>query len=111
MTFVQVQSVDIPLEPVAPELSVAGEPRQGAVDFADVAGADVGIWEMTPGTADDVEVDEIFVVIAGAATVTFLDTDETIELSPGSLCRLTAGQRTRWVVTETLRKVYVVSSE
>lgn len=111
MTFVQVQSVEVPLEPVAPSLVGAGSPRQGAVDFATVAGSEVGIWEMTPGTADDVEVDEVFVVVSGRATVTFLDDGETLELSAGTLVRLLAGQRTRWVVTETLRKVYVVAAE
>lgn len=109
MSTVQVQSVDLSLEPSP--LIVAGSPSQGSSTFATVAGSEVGVWEMTPGTADDVEVDEVFVVVFGRATVTFLDGGETIELSAGSLCRLYEGQRTRWVVTETLRKVYVVAAE
>jgi len=109
VSFVQVQAVSLDLAS-APML-VAGSPEQGSAPFATLAGSEVGIWEMTPGTADDVEVDEVFVVISGRATVTFLDGGETIELSAGSLCRLHEGQRTRWVVAETLRKVYVVAAE
>ena len=104
-----MQSVGLLLEP-SPHV-VEGSPLQGSTSFATVAGSEVGVWEMTPGTADDVEVDEVFVVVSGRATVTFLDSDETIELSAGSLCRLHDGQRTRWVVTETVRKVYVVAAE
>jgi uncharacterized cupin superfamily protein len=63
---------------------------------------------MTPGTATDTEVDEVFIVLAGSATVRF-DSPElpAIELAPGSVVRLTAGMRTTWIVRETLRKVYI----
>jgi uncharacterized cupin superfamily protein len=71
-------------------------------------GREIGVWEMTPGTATDTEVDEVFIVLAGSATVRF-DSPElpAIELAPGSVVRLTAGMRTTWIVRETLRKVYV----
>ena len=72
-----------------------------------LAGVEVGVWEMTPGTATDVEVDEVFVVLAGAGTVTFDDDGEQVELGPGSVVRLRAGERTTWVVRETIRKIYV----
>ena len=66
------------------------------------------MWEMTPGAMRDVEVDEVFVVLAGDATVEFVDPAlPSIELRPGSVVRLEAGMRTVWTVRETLRKVYV----
>ena len=34
--------------------------------LAELAEVRTGIWEMTPGTAHDVENDEVFVVLAGA---------------------------------------------
>jgi uncharacterized cupin superfamily protein len=108
--FAQVPKLVLPLTEVSPELVIEGTPLQGSLEFSTVAGSEVGVWEMTPGIADDVEVDEVFVVVSGRATVAFLETDEIIELSAGSLCRLNKGQRTRWVVTETLRKVYVVAA-
>ena len=67
----------------------------------------VGIWEITPGVVTDVEADEFFVVLAGQATLTIEDDGTVIYLRPGSLVRLSAGMRTRWHVTETLRKVYL----
>lgn len=68
----------------------------------------VGLWEAGPGTDTDVEVDELFVVLAGAGTVRFED-GEVIELRPGVVVRLHAGDRTTWVVTERLRKLYVTA--
>jgi uncharacterized protein len=74
--------------------------------LGEIGGAEVGVWEMAPGTEQDTEVDEVFVVLAGRGTVTF-DDGEVVDLAPGVACRLTAGERTTWVVTETLRKVYL----
>lgn len=81
---------------------LAGE----AAPLTELGAAEVGTWEMAPGTDHDTEVDEVFVVLAGRGTVTFEDGD-VIDLAPGVAVRLTAGERTTWVVTETLRKVYV----
>lgn len=85
---------------------IAGSPRTGAESLGVFGGVNVGVWEMTPGTMRDTEVDEIFVVLHGAATVTFEDR-APMELTPGDVVRLLAGQRTVWTVTETLRKVYI----
>ena len=81
---------------------LAGE----AAPLTTLGGAEVGTWEMAPGTDHDTEVDEVFVVLTGRGTVTFED-GEVVELGPGTAVRLRAGERTTWVVTETLRKVYV----
>ncbi|GAA4373104.1 cupin domain-containing protein [Nocardioides caricicola] len=77
-----------------------------AAPLTELGAAEVGTWEMAPGTDHDTEVDEVFVVLAGRGTVTFED-GEVIDLAPGVAVRLRAGERTTWVVTETLRKVYV----
>ena len=53
------------------------------------------------------EKDEAFVVLAGEGTVTFAD-GEVVDLAPGSLVRLHAGESTVWQIRSTLRKVYVV---
>jgi uncharacterized protein len=74
--------------------------------IAELNDLEVGLWEMAPGTARDTEVDEVCVMLAGRGTVTFED-GEVVELAPGVVVRLRAGERTTWTVTETLRKVYV----
>ena len=96
-------------EPVAADQVVAGSPTVGTVVLDDSDGAEIGVWEMTPGTATDTEIDEVFIVIAGRATVEIRGALPTIiELAPGAVVRLAAGMRTTWTVHETLRKVYIV---
>lgn len=71
--------------------------------FKDIA---IGVWDIARGTATDTEVDEIFLVLAGAGRVTFED-GSSIDLRPGVLVRLMAGDRTTWVIDEPLRKLYL----
>lgn len=97
-------ALSLPLEPVAAAQVREGSPATGYVELTD----EIGVWEHTPGTSTDVEADEVFVVLSGAATLSF-DVPELppIELRPGSVVRLEAGMRTVWTVHETLRKVYL----
>jgi len=95
-------------EPVPLDQVVAGTPTTGFVRLDALGDVEVGVWEMTPGAMRDVEGDEVFVVLAGTATVAFEDPAlPVIELQAGSVVRLTAGMRTIWTVRETLRKVYL----
>jgi uncharacterized cupin superfamily protein len=82
---------------------VSGAPTAALGEVDD----NVGIWEMTPGVVADIEVDEVFVVVAGHGSVRLIESGETIELAPGAVVRLSAGEQTEWTVAETLRKVYV----
>jgi len=91
-------------EPVAPSQIVAGTPTTAIRELDE----STGVWEMSPGAMSDVEDDEVFVVLAGDATVDFIDPAlPPIELRTGSVVRLEAGMRTVWTVREALRKVYV----
>jgi len=96
----------VPITLLDPSTVVDGAPQAGSRALAAVAGVEVGVWEMTPGTATDVEVDEVFVVVAGSGSVSF-DDGEQVELTPGTVVRLRAGEHTTWVVRETIRKIYV----
>ena len=96
----------VPTTPLDPVTVVDGAPQAGSRALAAVAGVEVGVWEMSPGTATDIEVDEVFVVLSGSASLSFED-GESVELGPGSVVRLRAGEHTTWVVRETLRKIYV----
>lgn len=91
------------------ELAVDGSSAAlaaASVALTRVGGAEVGLWEAGPGADDDVEEDEVFLVLAGHGSVRF-DDGSSIELRPGVLVRLVAGDRTRWEITERLRKLYV----
>lgn len=104
--LVAASTVPLEHEPLPAPQVVAGEPTTAALVLDERDGREIGVWEMTPGTAIDTEVDEVFVVLAGRATVSF-EGLPSIELTPGSVVRLTDGMRTTWVVHETLRKVYL----
>jgi hypothetical protein len=86
---------------------VAGAPKTGIHTLANVGEHEVGVWEMTAGAMRDTEDDELFVVIAGAATIEFEDDGSWLLIGPGDVVRLTDGMRTVWTVTQPLRKVYL----
>lgn len=95
-------------EPVPDEQVVAGAPTTGYAVLDDGAGREIGVWEMSPGAMSDTEADEVFIVLAGDATVAFSEpAHPPIELRPGSVVRLAEGMQTVWTVRETLRKVYI----
>src|SRR5690554_102973 len=102
----EASTITLDYEPVPPDQVVAGSPRTGTAELHEFNGRSVGGWEHTVGASSDDEVDEVFVVLFGAATVEFVDERRTLPVGPGSLGRLSDGQRTLWTVTETLRKVY-----
>lgn len=89
---------------------VSGAPRAGVAELTTLGSTEIGIWELTEGTVRDVEVDEVFVVLAGDATVHFPD-GSALQLRPGVVARLYAGDRTEWEVRSTLRKLYVAKAE
>ncbi|MDN4476636.1 cupin domain-containing protein [Demequina sp. SYSU T00192] len=107
-TPVDLHTLPLETEPVPADMVEDGAPVAGAAALAEVGEVEVGVWEMTPGVATDIEADEVFVVLSGRATIEYLDPAlPTAEVGPGSLVWLTEGMSTRWTVTETIRKVYV----
>ncbi|MEO7290223.1 MAG: cupin domain-containing protein [Terrimesophilobacter sp.] len=97
--------MDLDREPVPANQVVAGEPMTGTTELGSFDGHEYGVWEHSVGASSDVEADEVFVVLFGAATVEF-DGGDVVTLAPGSVGQLRKGQKTVWTVTETLRKVY-----
>jgi uncharacterized cupin superfamily protein len=106
-TVVEALALAVPLEPVAPEQIVAGSPSTGFVELGAYGQAEFGVWEMTPGAMSDVETDEIFIVLSGAARIDFTATGESVHIGPSFVGRFDQGTATVWTVTETLRKVYL----
>ncbi|MBH0007831.1 cupin domain-containing protein [Salinibacterium sp. SWN1162] len=86
---------------------VEGTPTAGYAVLDTLGDSEIGVWEMSVGTATDTEVDEVFVVISGRASIHFAADDRTIAVGPGDVVRLTDGMQTTWTITETLRKIYV----
>jgi len=104
---VNAATLSISHEPVDAASTVDGLPTAGYTVLDTLGDTEIGVWEMSVGTATDTEDDEVFVVLSGRASIHFAADDRTISVGPGDVVRLTAGMQTTWTVTETLRKVYI----
>jgi uncharacterized protein len=93
--------------PLDPEQVVSGDPQVRALPLHEAADLEVGVWQHGVGVSQDVELDEVFVVLSGRATVE-VEGGPVLEVGPGDIGLLSAGARTTWTVHEALRKVYVV---
>lgn len=100
------RALELPDAPLEASAITAGSAAASCLPLDERRGVEVGVWQLTPGEVTDVEVDEVFVVLSGAGSVTFED-GSRLELGPGAVVRLEAGDRTTWRVTEPLRKVYL----
>ncbi len=99
--------VELTPDPLDPETVLAGTPEVRSAELwstADGAAA-AGVWEITPGVVTDVEAHELFVVVSGRATIAIED-GPTLEVGPGDVATLRAGDRTTWTIHETLRKIW-----
>ncbi len=105
-TVLQALELELEHEPVDAAQVVDGSPTTGIAALTELDDWEVGVWEITPGTVTDVEVDEIFIVLRGAATLVRGDGTE-VELVAGSVGHLEDGEETEWRVRETLRKIYI----
>jgi uncharacterized cupin superfamily protein len=104
---VRAASLDLSPDPLDPSQVVSGNPQVSAHELVDAEGLAIGVWEHTAGVSTDVEVDEVFVVLRGRATIEVAG-GATLEVGPGDVGVLEAGARTTWTVHEDLRKVYVI---
>ena len=98
-------STDLLTEQLVPDEGSAGLGTASRALGA-FAASELGLWEAGPGQDDDAESDELFLVLAGAGTLEFED-GSTIQLRPGVLVRLRAGDRTTWHLAQRLRKLYL----
>lgn len=99
----------VALHPVPADTVDYGAPRQGEVELGSLGTVKAGIWELRDGAVYDTEVDELFIVISGAATIKLLDENRSVDVRTGDVMRLTAGTKTRWIVRDHIRKVYLAT--
>jgi len=102
-----LSSSDLEASPLAADQVVDGSPEVRSLALHSTDHLEVGVWQHSAGTTTDIESDEVFVVLAGRATIE-VEGGPTLEVEPGDVGMLPAGAVTRWTVHETLRKVYVV---
>ena len=106
----RVADLDLEPAPLDPETILEGSPEVSELVLDTSADGRVvrGVWQITPGVIEDVEADEVFVVVSGRATVE-VEGGPTLELEPGVVGVLRAGDRAVWRIHETLRKVFQIT--
>jgi uncharacterized cupin superfamily protein len=68
-----------------------------------------GMWSVEPSAFEvTFPWDEFIHILEGEAVVEDLETGRSIDLKPGHIAHFELGSRTRWTVTKTLRKYYVI---
>ena len=85
----------------------ADEDGSATVVLGAAGDREIGIWEIEPGVTTDIEVDEVFIVLAGSATIS-VDGQPDVLIGQGDVVRLDEGTATTWTVHARLRKVYLV---
>lgn len=97
----------VTLEAVPADDVENGSPVQGFTELGEIGGCEAGIWELRAGTVTDTEVDELFVVLSGSAVIEMIDAGTRVEVKAGDVMRLVGGTRTRWIVEDHIRKIYL----
>ena len=107
---VSVASVSLTKDDLDPSKILNGNPEVfSAVMSTSYNGHVVrGIWKCTEGTVTDVEQDETFTILEGRATV-LIEGGPTLELRPGVMGELKKGDKTTWIVHETLLKTFQIT--
>ena len=104
---------DLDLEPLDldPATVLAGTPHAAmrVLDESPDGRIVRGVWQLSKGVVTDVEQDELFIVLCGAATVE-IHGGPTLILEPGTVGVFERGARTTWHVHETLRKVFQITA-
>ena len=102
----------VALEAVPADDTVSGDPQQGITELGAMGGVEAGIWELRAGVVTDTEVDELFVVLSGEATIEILSGDDEgreVTVRAGDAMRLVGGTRTQWTVRDHIRKIYIAA--
>lgn len=98
---------DSPFESLPAANVIDGAPTTSTRElWNEVGPVEAGVWTITPGVARDTEAREVFVVLAGRATITIGD-GAPRTVTTGDVVSFEEGDETVWEVHETLRKFYV----
>ena len=104
---VPAQTQALTPDPLEAAQIISGDPEVSTHEILQTENLDIGIWEHTAGVSTDVEVDEVFVVLSGRASIEVAG-GPTLEVGAGDVGVLEAGAQTRWTVHEDLRKIYII---
>ncbi|MCZ3386968.1 MAG: cupin domain-containing protein [Actinomycetia bacterium] len=105
---VPAATAELAADPLDLSQVVSGNPQVSSYELRETDSLSVGIWQHTIGVSTDVEVDEIFVVLSGHATIEITG-GPTLQVGPGDVGVLEAGAQATWTVHDDLRKIYIIA--
>lgn len=97
-------------ESANPARIISGSPEASELVLHEDALTEIGVWEITPGSfhSSKVGVSEFMYFLSGSGTIT-RESGEVVRLTPGSFVSLPDGSHVVWNVTETSRKLYIIT--
>ena len=89
--------------------ATAGEPVESEVELFNDGRVELGVWECTPGEFPSVKegITEQMFFLAGDATMVG-DDGTTYQIRRGSLIVTPDGWSGRWIIRQTVRKIYTI---
>ena len=109
-THVETAHINWPAPvPIASERIITGQPTASTLVLRETPAHQLGLWQVSPG---EFETDhggyvEYIHVIAGSGQLVD-DTGQATDLAPGTTVLMQAGWKGRWMVHETITKVFTV---
>lgn len=96
-------------EDIAPGRVLTGRPSASTLILEDVNGRQLGLWRVTPGefVTDHTGYLEYIHIISGSGTL-IADDGHVTGLEPGVTVLMQPGWKGRWVVDQTITKVFTV---
>lgn len=97
-------------ESANPARVIAGSPEATELVLHEDAQTEIGVWEITPGEfhSSKVGISEFMYFFSGAGSIT-RESGEIVPITPGAYVSLPDGSHVVWNVTETARKLYVIT--
>lgn len=105
----QLASMD--LEPgTSPARVISGKPSATELVLHEMDGAEIGLWEITPGTfrSSKSGISEFMYFLSGSGTIT-RENGDVIDIAADTFLSLPDGSEVVWDVTETARKLYMIT--
>lgn len=105
------QLASITLEPgTSPARVISGTPSATELVLHELAGTEIGLWEITPGAFHSTKsgISEFMYFLSGSGTIT-RENGEVIDIAADTFVTLPDGSEVVWNVTETSRKIYVIT--
>jgi uncharacterized cupin superfamily protein len=110
MTHVDTAQISWPAPvPIASERVITGQPKASTLVLEETPAHQLGLWQVSPGefVTDHAGYVEYIHIISGSGQLVD-NIGHTIDLAPGTTVLMQPGWKGRWIVHETITKVFTV---